>query len=75
MTGETRIALMNYDYLVCTRGLDDVSLDWPAETLAYGNGGVVMGELCRAGFTYATSPEGLTAASRSGGSYDEDSLF
>lgn len=62
MTEETRIALMNYDRMIRSRGLDDVELHWPSGTLAYGDGGVVVDELCRPGFTDATTPEGLAAA-------------
>ncbi|WP_214110684.1 hypothetical protein [Acrocarpospora catenulata] len=55
MTEETRIALLNYDCLIRERGLDDVVLALDSDTLAFGNGGVVIDELCRPGFTSATA--------------------
>jgi hypothetical protein len=62
MTDETRIALMNYDWMIRNRGLDYAALDWQTGTLIYGDGGAVIDELCRPGFTDATTPEGLAAA-------------
>jgi hypothetical protein len=54
MTKETRIALMNYDWLVRNRGLDDVALAWESDTLVYGDGGTVIETVCEPGFTPAT---------------------
>jgi hypothetical protein len=54
MTDETRIALLNYDWLIRERGLDDVQLAWNVETVIYGSGGAVMDVLCERGFTPAT---------------------
>ncbi|MEV6367569.1 hypothetical protein AB0L86_11820 [Micromonospora musae] len=54
MTEETRIALLNYDWMVRNRGLDDVALDWDSDTLVYGDGGATMETLCEPGFTPAT---------------------
>jgi hypothetical protein len=65
MMEETRIALMNYDRLIRSQGLDDVSIDWVTDIVAYGNGGFTVEELCRPGFTDATTPEGLEASGRS----------
>lgn len=45
---------MNYDWMVRNRGLDDVSIDWPSETLIYGDGGAVIDVLCEQGFTPGT---------------------
>jgi hypothetical protein len=73
MTEETRIALMNYDWLI--RNRRDVELAWDSDTLVYGDGGCMIDELLRPGFTPATTPEGLAAASGSDGPYDEDSPF
>jgi hypothetical protein len=42
MTDETRIALLNYDWMVRNRGLDDVSLHFESGTIVYGEGGAVM---------------------------------
>ncbi|MEU4661050.1 hypothetical protein AB0F83_04785 [Micromonospora chalcea] len=55
MTEETRIALLNYDWLVRNRGLDDVALDWDTDTVVYGDGGATFGSLCDPGFTPATA--------------------
>lgn len=54
MTDETRIALLNYDWLVRNRGLDDVALAWDSDTLVYGDGGATIETLCEPGFTPAT---------------------
>ncbi|MFJ8582510.1 hypothetical protein [Micromonospora sp. NPDC093277] len=54
MTEETRIALLNYDWLVRNRGLDDVGLDLDTDTLVYGDGGATIETLCEPGFTPAT---------------------
>jgi hypothetical protein len=54
VNSETMTALRNYDWLVRDRGLDDVTLDWETETLAYGDGGVLIDTLCEPGFTPAT---------------------
>ena len=59
MTDETRIALMNYDCLIRDRGADDVGLHWDTNTLVYGDGGCLIDELCRPGFTDATTPDGI----------------
>lgn len=55
MNRETYIALLNYDYLVRNRGLEDVELAVDSDTLVLGDGGVTLDELCRPGFTAATS--------------------
>ena len=55
MTEETRIALKNYDWMVRNRGLDDVELHWASDTIVYGDGGAIIDEVCRPGFTPATS--------------------
>ena len=60
MTEETRIAVRNYDWMVRNRGLDDVELAWDSDTLVYGDGGVVIDELCQEGFTPATSGDWRT---------------
>lgn len=57
MQDETRIALMNYDWMVRNRGLDDVELHWDSDTVIYGDGGAVIDELTRAGFTPGTSDQ------------------
>lgn len=54
MSHETRIALMNYDWMVRNRGLDDVQLAWESDTLVYGDGGAVIDTLAEPGFTPAT---------------------
>jgi hypothetical protein len=54
MTEETRIALKNYDYLVRSRGLEDVELDWVSDTLVLASGGVTLDSLLEEGFTPAT---------------------
>jgi hypothetical protein len=56
---ETTTALRNYDWLVRDCGLDDVTLDWETETLAYGQGGVLIEELTRPGFTAVTDEGAL----------------
>ena len=56
LTAETMTALRNYDWLVRSRGLDDVHLDWDMDTLVYGDGGALIQELTRPGFTRATEP-------------------
>jgi hypothetical protein len=58
LAGETIIALRNYDWLVRNRGLDDVTLEWDTGTLAYGDGGALIGDLARPGFIPATGDEG-----------------
>ncbi|GAB3006065.1 hypothetical protein GCM10023080_084640 [Streptomyces pseudoechinosporeus] len=54
MTEETIIALRNYDWLVRSRGLDDVVLDWDSGTLVYDDGGTTIDALVERGFTPAT---------------------
>jgi len=55
MNAETMIALKNYDYLIRSRGLDEVELHWESDTLVYGDGGATFeSSLLRAGFTPAT---------------------
>ncbi len=54
MSEETRIALKNYDYLLRSKGLDDVHLGWESNTLVFGDGGNLIDELARPGFTPAT---------------------
>lgn len=55
MTEETRMALLNYDWMVRNRGLDEVALDWASDTLVYGDGGATFETLCEPGFTPATA--------------------
>jgi hypothetical protein len=55
MMEETRIALKNYDWLIRSRGLDDVELAWESDTLVYGDGGAIIDVLLGAGFTPATA--------------------
>ena len=51
----TVTALKNYDYLIRSKGLDDVSLDWETNTLVWGDGGSSIEEsLTAEGFTPAT---------------------
>jgi hypothetical protein len=57
LTSETVTALRNYDWLVRDRGLDDVVLAWDTDTLVYGDGGALIEELTRPGFTPATGDE------------------
>lgn len=59
MDQQTKIALANYDYLVRTRGLDDVGLEWNTGTLLYGEGGAAIDTLCEPGFTPATASDSL----------------
>jgi len=54
MLPETEIALRNYDSLVRSTGLDDVSLDWDSKTLVYGDGGTDIDILTQRGFTDGT---------------------
>jgi hypothetical protein len=54
MPSETLTALKNYDHLIRSHGLDDVLLDWATDSLAYGDGAVLIEELARPGFTPAT---------------------
>ena len=56
-TTETITALRNYDWLVRNRGLDRVALAWDTGTLIYGDGGALIEELSRPGFTPATGGE------------------
>lgn len=51
---EVQIALMNYDWLIRDRGLDDVGIDWSSMTVVYGEGGATVETLCEPGFTPAT---------------------
>lgn len=51
---ETRIALLNYDWMVRNRGLDNVELAFDADTFVWGDGGSDINDLCRPGFTPAT---------------------
>jgi hypothetical protein len=52
---ETRVALLNYDWMVRNRGLDNVELAFEADTLVWGDGGSDINDLCRPGFTPATA--------------------
>lgn len=52
MTKETRIALMNYDWLM--RNRDDVELCPNSDAVIYGDGGADWNVLCEPGFTPAT---------------------
>lgn len=52
MERETRIALMNYDWMLENRR--DVAIAWDSDTLVYGDGGVHLDELTVVGFTPAT---------------------
>lgn len=54
MLPETEIALRNYDYLVRSKGLEDVSLAWDSDTLVWGDGGSEIDVLTQPGFTPAT---------------------
>ncbi|MEU3752443.1 hypothetical protein AB0H17_06665 [Streptomyces olivoreticuli] len=54
MSEETIIALKNYDYLVRSKGLDDVALAWESDTLVWGDGGSDIETLTEPGFTPAT---------------------
>jgi len=52
---QTVTALKNYDYLLRSKGLDDVSLHWDINTLVWGDGGSLIDEtLTVPGFTPAT---------------------
>jgi len=53
---------MNYDCLTRTRGVADVGLHWDSNTLVWGDGGAVIDELFRPGFTDATTPGGIAGA-------------
>jgi len=55
MNQETRIPLLNYDWLVRNRGLDEVELALDNDAVVIGDGGVMPDELCRSGFTPATN--------------------
>jgi len=55
VTEETRTALRNYDWLIRNRRPEDVELHWDSDTLVLGDGGVVIDELTRPGFTPATT--------------------
>ena len=58
MQEETRIALMNYDWLVRDRGLDVVELHWDSDALIVSDsGGVVIDTLTEPGFTPGTADE------------------
>jgi hypothetical protein len=52
MTDETRVALLNYDWLLKNRS--DVELHWDSGMLIWGDGGVDINEVCQPGFTPAT---------------------
>jgi hypothetical protein len=54
MTEETQIALKNYDWLLRSHGLEDVTLDWESQSLIYGAGGTTIETLLKPGFTPAT---------------------
>ncbi|WP_174235699.1 hypothetical protein [Cryobacterium shii] len=55
MEEETRIALKNYDFVLRSKGVDDVLIDWETETLVYGDGGASFeSSLLMPGFTPAT---------------------
>lgn len=58
LASETVTALRNYDWLVRNQQLDDIQLAWDTGTLAYGDGGALIEELARPGFTPATGDEG-----------------
>ncbi len=62
MTEETRIALMNYDWLIRNDGLEEIELHWPTSTLILRT--VVRSWMSCAipASTPATTPEGLAAA-------------
>jgi hypothetical protein len=61
MTEETRIALMNYDWMIRNRGLDYAELCWDSGKLVYGGDTGDIDYLCHFGFTPATTSEGLRA--------------
>ena len=55
MNDETMTALKNYDYLIRSKGIDEVSLHWESDTVIYGDGGASFeASLLRPGFTPAT---------------------
>lgn len=54
MDEATKIALKNYDWLVRNKGLDGVELAWNSNTLVAGDGGVMVDDLLKPGFTPAT---------------------
>ncbi len=39
-----RAAAQNYDWMVRSRGVDDVDLHWETDTIVYGDGGAMEGE-------------------------------
>lgn len=55
MNEQTEIALRNYEWLLKNR--EGVALHWESNTLTYGDGGSSIDELCREGFTPATSSD------------------
>lgn len=57
MEKETEIALKNYDFLVRSKGLDEVALHWESSTLVWGDGGSEIAILLDPGFTPATDRE------------------
>lgn len=68
VTEETRIALMNYDWLINQLGLGGltvVELRWDRGTIETADPGAdaedPIDELCRPGYTLATTPERLGA--------------
>jgi hypothetical protein len=58
LASETVTALRNYDWLVRNRRVDDIVLAWDTGTLVYGDGGALIEELARPGFTPVTGDEG-----------------
>lgn len=50
MDRQTKIALRNFDELVRSRGLDEVSIDWFSESVIYGDGGIHLDVLLEEDF-------------------------
>lgn len=56
MDRNLEIALRNYDYLIRSKGFDEITVHWESNTLIWGDGGSVLDEtLLTPGFTPATS--------------------
>jgi len=50
MDRKTKIALRNYDELVRSKGIDEVSIDWFSESVMWGEGGVHLDVLLEESF-------------------------
>lgn len=58
MDEATEIALRNYDALIRAKGADHVAIDWDAETVTWGEGGVLhVDVLLEPGFTAGARDE------------------